>query len=73
MSGNTNLAIMDYRDKVILAPMVRICMLPMRLLALHYGADIVYCEVSLSVLIVNNDSLKADSVLINILVCNSII
>jgi tRNA-dihydrouridine synthase len=35
---------MDYRDKVILAPMVRIGTLPMRLLALRYGCDIVYCE-----------------------------
>lgn len=34
----------DYRNKLILAPMVRISMLPMRLLALDYGADIVYCE-----------------------------
>lgn len=33
-----------YNDKVILAPMVRINTLPMRLLALDYGADIVYTE-----------------------------
>ncbi|GCC33895.1 hypothetical protein chiPu_0012366 [Chiloscyllium punctatum] len=33
-----------YRNKVILAPMVRVGTLPMRLLALDYGADIVYCE-----------------------------
>ncbi|BFZ13458.1 hypothetical protein BsWGS_16500 [Bradybaena similaris] len=33
-----------YRDKVILAPMVRVCALPMRLLALDYGADLVYSE-----------------------------
>ncbi|XP_078525185.1 tRNA-dihydrouridine(20) synthase [NAD(P)+]-like isoform X2 [Lissotriton helveticus] len=33
-----------YRSKNILAPMVRVGMLPMRLLALDYGADIVYCE-----------------------------
>ena len=37
---------LDYTNKVILAPMVRVCTLPMRLLALEYGADIVYCEVS---------------------------
>ena len=37
---------LDYANKVILAPMVRVCTLPMRLLALEYGADIVYCEVS---------------------------
>lgn len=34
----------DYRNKTILAPMVRIGTLPMRLLALHYGADLVYTE-----------------------------
>ncbi|KAJ8303268.1 hypothetical protein KUTeg_019664 [Tegillarca granosa] len=34
----------DYTNKVILAPMVRVCTLPMRLLALQYGADLVYCE-----------------------------
>ncbi|KAI0234720.1 tRNA-dihydrouridine(20) synthase [NAD(P)+]-like [Lamellibrachia satsuma] len=35
---------MEYRNKLVLAPMVRVCTLPMRLLALDYGADIVYCE-----------------------------
>lgn len=34
-----------YTNKLILAPMVRIGTLPMRLLALRYGADLVYCEV----------------------------
>ncbi|XP_058848837.1 tRNA-dihydrouridine(20) synthase [NAD(P)+]-like isoform X1 [Acipenser ruthenus] len=33
-----------FRSKVALAPMVRVGTLPMRLLALDYGADIVYCE-----------------------------
>ncbi|KAI1303572.1 tRNA-dihydrouridine(20) synthase [NAD(P)+]-like [Halotydeus destructor] len=33
-----------YRDKLILAPMVRIGNLPTRLLALRYGADLVYSE-----------------------------
>ncbi|XP_049642449.1 tRNA-dihydrouridine(20) synthase [NAD(P)+]-like [Suncus etruscus] len=33
-----------YSNKLILAPMVRVGTLPMRLLALDYGADIVYCE-----------------------------
>ncbi|KAJ3044767.1 tRNA-dihydrouridine(20) synthase [NAD(P)+]-like [Rhizophlyctis rosea] len=33
---------LDYRDKLILAPMVRVGTLPNRLLALKYGADIVY-------------------------------
>ncbi|XP_052816141.1 tRNA-dihydrouridine(20) synthase [NAD(P)+]-like [Mya arenaria] len=35
---------LDYQNKVILAPMVRIGTLPTRLLALKYGADIVYTE-----------------------------
>ncbi|KAJ8041328.1 tRNA-dihydrouridine(20) synthase [NAD(P)+]-like [Holothuria leucospilota] len=35
---------LSYADKLILAPMVRIGTLPTRLLALDYGADIVYCE-----------------------------
>lgn len=35
---------LDYNNKLILAPMVRIGTLPMRLLALDYGADIVYTE-----------------------------
>ena len=32
----------DYRDKVVLAPMVRSGELPSRLLALKYGADLVW-------------------------------
>lgn len=36
---------LNLSNKVILAPMVRVGTLPMRLLALDYGADIVYCEV----------------------------
>jgi len=39
---------MDYTNKLILAPMVRVGTLPLRLLALDYGADIVYCEVVLT-------------------------
>ncbi|KAJ0181816.1 hypothetical protein K1T71_002538 [Dendrolimus kikuchii] len=35
---------LSYENKIILAPMVRIGTLPMRLLALRYGADIVYTE-----------------------------
>ena len=35
----------SYKNLKILAPMVRIGCLPMRLLALKYGADLVYCEV----------------------------
>ena len=32
----------DYRDKIVLAPMVRSGELPTRLLALKYGADLVW-------------------------------
>lgn len=32
----------DYRNKVVLAPMVRSGELPSRLLALQYGADLVW-------------------------------
>ena len=35
---------LDYRGKLILAPMVKIGSTPTRLLALDYGADIVYTE-----------------------------
>lgn len=35
---------LTFDNKVILAPMVRVGTLPMRLLALDYGADIVYTE-----------------------------
>ncbi|KVI08877.1 Aldolase-type TIM barrel [Cynara cardunculus var. scolymus] len=35
---------MDYRNKLVLAPMVRVGTLPFRLLAAQYGADITYGE-----------------------------
>lgn len=35
---------LEYKGKLILAPMVKVGSLPMRLLALQYGADIVYSE-----------------------------
>ncbi|GAB2279245.1 tRNA-dihydrouridine(20) synthase [NAD(P)+]-like protein [Dionaea muscipula] len=35
---------MDYKNKLVLAPMVRVGTLPMRLLAAEYGADITYGE-----------------------------
>src|SRR3569832_1566013 len=38
-----------YRNKIILAPMVRVGTLPFRLLALDYGADLVYTDVSIFV------------------------
>lgn len=46
MNGNKDTALSSnfYKNKTILAPMVRIGTLPMRLLALRYGADIVYTE-----------------------------
>jgi tRNA-dihydrouridine synthase 2 len=37
----------NYAGKLVLAPMVRVGTLPMRLLSLDYGADLVYCEVIL--------------------------
>jgi len=37
---------LKYSEARILAPMVRVGTLPTRLLALRYGADIVYTEVS---------------------------
>ena len=41
------LSSISYKNMKILAPMVRVGCLPMRLLALKYGADLVYCEVRL--------------------------
>ncbi|XP_047310421.1 tRNA-dihydrouridine(20) synthase [NAD(P)+]-like [Impatiens glandulifera] len=35
---------MDYKDKLVLGPMVRVGTLPLRLLAADYGADITYGE-----------------------------
>lgn len=37
---------LSFNNITALAPMVRVGTLPMRLLALDYGADVVYCEVS---------------------------
>ena len=34
----------NYKDKIIVAPMVRVSTLPFRLLCLEYGADLVYTE-----------------------------
>ena len=47
----TNQEEMTYEGKVILAPMVRIGTMPTRLLALKYGADIVYAEVRRDILL----------------------
>lgn len=46
-----DIAKMCFRNKTALAPMVRVGTLPMRLLALDYGADIVYCEVGIGTII----------------------
>uniref|UniRef100_A0A671U183 Dihydrouridine synthase 2 n=1 Tax=Sparus aurata TaxID=8175 RepID=A0A671U183_SPAAU len=37
-------SVLSFRNITALAPMVRVGTLPMRLLALDYGADVVYCE-----------------------------
>lgn len=42
MSENTQK--LNFDNKIILAPMVRVGTLPMRLLSLDYGADLVYSE-----------------------------
>lgn len=39
-----NMRKLNFDNKVILAPMVRVGTLPMRLLALDHGADLVYTE-----------------------------
>lgn len=44
MTVGENGITLDYRNKVIMAPMVRVGTLPMRLMALEFGADIVYTE-----------------------------
>lgn len=44
MASDVHQPKLDYRNKIILAPMVKIGTLPTRLLALRYGADIVYTE-----------------------------
>ncbi|KAJ1921285.1 tRNA-dihydrouridine synthase 2 [Tieghemiomyces parasiticus] len=44
-----------YADKLILAPMVRVGMLPMRMLALKYGADIVYTPEIIDKRIINSE------------------
>lgn len=36
--------VMNFRNKLVLAPMVRGSKLPMRLLALRYGANLVYTD-----------------------------
>jgi tRNA-dihydrouridine synthase 2 len=38
----TNFTSLDFKNKRMLAPMVRVGTLPMRLLSLKYGADLVW-------------------------------
>lgn len=44
MGFNKSTARLNYLNKIILAPMVRVGTLPMRLMAIRHGADIVYSE-----------------------------
>jgi hypothetical protein len=44
MSPSIETASVTFRDVVVLAPMVRVSTLPLRLLALDYGADLVWTE-----------------------------
>lgn len=34
----------QYKNAIIVAPMVRVCTLPFRLLAIDYGVDLIYTE-----------------------------
>ncbi|GAB5588315.1 tRNA-dihydrouridine synthase 2 [Umbelopsis nana] len=45
----------DYSNKVVLAPMVRVGTLPMRLLALEYGADLVWTEETIDKKIIGSE------------------
>lgn len=44
MANESESTRLDYENKIVLAPMVRVGTLPTRLLAIRYGADIVYSE-----------------------------
>ena len=48
----------DYRSKIVLAPMVRSGELPSRLLALHYGADLVWGMYIFKIYLVFTDILR---------------
>ena len=56
----------DYRNKVILAPMVRVGTLPMRMLALKYGADLVYTEEIIDYRLLRCKRIKNGKVSINV-------
>ena len=49
---------LNYEGKMILAPMVKIGTTPMRLLALDYGADIVYTEEIIDFRILNSKRIE---------------
>ncbi|XP_027077872.1 uncharacterized protein [Coffea arabica] len=59
---------MDYRDKLVLAPMVRVGTLPFRLLAAEYGADITYGEE-----IIDHKLLKCERRINDVLRCTDIV
>lgn len=50
-----------YKNKTILAPMVRVGTLPMRLLAVKYGADLVYCEEIIDFKILKSKRIENDA------------
>lgn len=56
MAGSSRLC---FVNRLVLAPMVRIGTLPTRLLALRYGADIVYSEVGTRTLTKISDTHQA--------------
>ena len=51
----------DYRGKMILAPMVKIGTLPFRLLSLSYGADLVYTEEIIDWRILRSDRIENEA------------
>lgn len=53
-------SITDYRNKNILAPMVRCGTLAFRLLALEYGADLVYTEEIIDYKMINVKRIQND-------------
>ncbi|KAK6923890.1 DUS-like, FMN-binding domain [Dillenia turbinata] len=59
---------MEYEDKLVLAPMVRVGTLPFRLLAAEYGADITYGEE-----IIDHKLLKCERVINEYLCCTDFV
>ena len=56
----SRMAPLDYRNKVVLAPMVRIGELPTRLMALRYGADLVWGPETIDRAIIGSQRLVND-------------